>query len=267
MWIHASCFLEFNPQVATPFLLMLRPRSGMQQWIAREQYTLIPSVPAVEFTDPFGNLCQQIGCPSPAHFRFTRRQISRLLMKPILHWVHLSLKCSNFTAETLPFLLPSRYCESDRFTEMAASLARGWAPGYDQCVAIVNYIRDTSAVLPRNRTADHQCRRSEPELTSRLPWHGSPWDRIVPRAFAIPARMVVGYLHTLWPMDMHAWFEAYVGGRWYTFDPTQDTLQGVRVAIAYGRDAADVAVYTQFGDPVELLRMDVSVEQLASPPV
>ena len=87
------------------------------------------------------------------------------------------------------------------------------------------------------------------------------------RALAIPARLVVGYLHTLSPMDMHAWFEAYVGGRWYTFDPTQDSLQGVRVAIAYGRDAADVAVYTQFGDPVELLRMEVSVEQLASPPV
>ena len=87
------------------------------------------------------------------------------------------------------------------------------------------------------------------------------------RALSIPARMVVGYLHTLSPMDLHAWFEAYVAGRWYTFDPTQDSLQGARVAIAYGRDAADVAVYTQFGDPVELLRLEVSVEQLASPPV
>ena len=74
-------------------------------------------------------------------------------------------------------------------------------------------------------------------------------------------------LHRLSPMDLHAWFEAYVGGRWYTFDPTQDDLQGARVAIAYGRDAADVAVYTQFGDPVELLRMEVTVEQRAAPPV
>ena len=64
MWVNASCLLEFNPEVATPFLLMLRPRSGMQQWIAREQYTLIPSVPAVEFTDPFGNLCQRLVAPA-----------------------------------------------------------------------------------------------------------------------------------------------------------------------------------------------------------
>jgi transglutaminase-like putative cysteine protease len=63
-------------------------------------------------------------------------------------------------------------------------------------------------------------------------------------------------------MDLHAWFEAFVGGRWYTFDPTQQSLQGARVAIAYGRDAADVAIYTQFGDVVPLLRMEVHVERM-----
>jgi transglutaminase-like putative cysteine protease len=86
------------------------------------------------------------------------------------------------------------------------------------------------------------------------------------RALSIPARMVVGYLQTLQPMDLHAWFEAYVGGRWYTFDPTQTDLQGARVAIAYGRDAADVAVYTQFGDPVHLRQMTVRVQPLSAPP-
>ena len=78
--------------------------------------------------------------------------------------------------------------------------------------------------------------------------------------------MVVGYLETLQPMDLHAWFEAYVGGRWYTFDPTQNNLNGGRVAIAYGRDAADVAIYTQFGDLLELLQMIICVERLAGPP-
>jgi transglutaminase-like putative cysteine protease len=79
--------------------------------------------------------------------------------------------------------------------------------------------------------------------------------------------MVVGYLETLEPMDLHAWFEAYVGNRWYTFDPTQVGQQGGRVAIAFGRDAADVAIYTQFGDPVRLLSMHVSVERMPGPPV
>jgi transglutaminase-like putative cysteine protease len=59
--------------------------------------------------------------------------------------------------------------------------------------------------------------------------------------------MVVGYLYGLQPMDLHAWFEAYVGGRWYSFDATQWQTSGGYVAIGYGRDAADVAVYNQFG--------------------
>jgi transglutaminase-like putative cysteine protease len=59
--------------------------------------------------------------------------------------------------------------------------------------------------------------------------------------------MVVGYLHELDPMDLHAWFEAYVDDRWYTFDATQKQPRGNRITVAYGRDAADVAFTTQFG--------------------
>jgi transglutaminase-like putative cysteine protease len=66
-------------------------------------------------------------------------------------------------------------------------------------------------------------------------------------------------------MDLHAWFEAYVGNRWYTFDPTQSELQGGRVAIAFGRDAADVAIYTQFGDPVVPINMQVTVDRIPEP--
>lgn len=55
MWLNASCTLEFQIPAPTPFVMMLRPRSGTQQWIAKEEYMLSPSVPAVEFTDSFGN--------------------------------------------------------------------------------------------------------------------------------------------------------------------------------------------------------------------
>ena len=67
------------------------------------------------------------------------------------------------------------------------------------------------------------------------------------RALQIPARMVVGYLLGLEPMDLHAWFEAFVGGRWYTFDATQQEPKGGRVVLAYGRDAADVAFISNYG--------------------
>jgi transglutaminase-like putative cysteine protease len=74
--------------------------------------------------------------------------------------------------------------------------------------------------------------------------------------------MVVGYLYRLEPMDLHAWFEAYVGGRWYTFDATQENLKGGYVAVGYGRDATDVAVFNQFGPAVYPDTQSVSVEQI-----
>ncbi|HSJ04647.1 MAG: transglutaminase family protein, partial [Verrucomicrobium sp.] len=78
------------------------------------------------------------------------------------------------------------------------------------------------------------------------------------RSINIPARMVVGFLHELNPMDLHAWFEAYIGGRWFTFDATEDVTKGNRIVLAYGRDAADVALATLFG-PFMMKAMRVTV--------
>jgi transglutaminase-like putative cysteine protease len=80
------------------------------------------------------------------------------------------------------------------------------------------------------------------------------------RALRIPARMVVGYLHQLEPMDLHAWFEAFLDARWFTFDATQKEPRGGRIAIAYGRDAADVALITELG-PMKTDSMRVWVER------
>jgi transglutaminase-like putative cysteine protease len=74
--------------------------------------------------------------------------------------------------------------------------------------------------------------------------------------------LVVGYLYQLEPMDLHAWFEAYVGGRWYNFDATQAELKDGYVAVGYGRDAADVAICNQFGPPVYPVAQLVNVEHL-----
>jgi transglutaminase-like putative cysteine protease len=263
MWLNASCFLEFQIPVPTPFLLMLRPRSGWQQWIGREEYVLSPNVPVVEFTDSFGNLCQRL-VASAGYFSVrtsvdikTAEASDSAPGAPFVEVQHLP-------DETLPFLHPSRYCESDRFTEMAASLVDGRNAGYDQCAAIVDYIRSTIRYAP----GDGQQIISAAELNQKSSGVCRDMAHLgiaCCRALSIPARMVVGYLEGLEPMDLHAWFEAFVGNRWYTFDATQADLQGGRVAIAFGRDAADVAIYTQFGDPVSLLNMNVRVERIDEP--
>lgn len=264
MWLKASSFLDFNIPVPTPFLLMLRPRSGWQQWIAREEYVLSPSVPAVEFTDLFGNLCQRLVAPAGYFSVRTSVDIETADVSETAFGAPF-VEVQHLPDETLPFLYPSRYCESDRFTAMAASITRDQTSGYDQCQAIVDYIHSSIRYTP----GLGQQIISAAELNTL----GSGVCRDMAhlgiaccRALSIPARMVVGYLEGLEPMDLHAWFEAYVGNRWYTFDPTQVDLKGGRVAIAFGRDAADVAIYTQFGTPVELLNMNIKVKRMAGPP-
>lgn len=259
MWLRASCLLEFDIPVATPFIIMLRPRSGRQQWVGSERYILSPTVTVSEFTDMFGNLCQRLVAEPGPFSIYTTADIKCQGFSDVGLGAPF-IEVQNLPDETLPFLLPSRFCESDRFTLMAAEIAAGCNPGYDQCVAIVDYIRRTIQYAP----GEGEAGISACEVNAKR--HAVCRDMAhlgiaCCRALSMPARMVVGYLETLEPMDLHAWFEVYVGHRWYTFDPTQNDLRGGRVAIAYGRDAADVAIYTQFGDPVDILKMDIVVER------
>lgn len=261
MWLRASCSLDFEIPQPTPFLLMLRPRSGPQQWVAREEYLLAPSTVAMEFTDFFGNLCQRL-VAQPGRFAVkTSCEIEVANFSDIACGAPF-VPVHMLPESTLPFLLPSRFCESDRFAQLASELVVNCEPGYDQCVAILSYVKNSLRYVPgAGRRGASACEvHGETEAVCRDMAH---LGIALTRAIAIPARMVVGYLETLVPMDLHAWYEVYVGNRWYTFDPTQASMDGGRVAVAYGRDAADVAVFSQFGPPVDLLRMDVRVQEIA----
>jgi Bacterial transglutaminase-like N-terminal region len=74
VWLQTRCELVFVIAVPTPLVLMLRPRSGAQQWVASEQYWLSPGVPVFEFTDGYGNLCQRLVAPEGAFSIHTAAQ-------------------------------------------------------------------------------------------------------------------------------------------------------------------------------------------------
>ncbi|MGD8639887.1 MAG: transglutaminase family protein [Gammaproteobacteria bacterium] len=263
MWLHTSYDLAFEITVSTPFVLMLRPRSGTQQWIAREEYNLVPSVPVSEFTDDYGNLCQRLIAPPGPFSIHTATHIMTANGTDVAPGSPF-IEIQNLPDAVLKYLLPSRFCESDRFNLMATEITAGQLLGYDQVAAITNWLRTTIRYEPG--TSDIPISAVEVNLRqSGVCRDLAHLGIALCRSLSIPARMVVGYLYGLEPMDMHAWFEAYVGGRWYTFDATQQEIKGGYVAIGYGRDAADVAVYNQFGPPVYPITHEVSV-QLASNP-
>jgi transglutaminase-like putative cysteine protease len=264
MWLHAACDLTFEVATPTPLILMLRPRSGYQQWVAREAYTLRPSVPVTEFTDIYGNLCQRLVAPVGEFYIRTSADVMTT------DSVDVDLGAPFTEVQDLPdsvlcYLLPSRYCESDRLGEIARDIVWDAPPGYGQVARIADWVRRSVRNTPGSSgfpVSAEEVRRRGEGVCRDLALLGVT----LCRGLSIPARLVVGYLHGLDPMDIDTWFEAYVVGRWYTFDPTQRTPGGGRIAIAYGRDAADVALYNQFGPPLFPAAMSLRVDPLAGAP-
>ncbi len=260
MWLRTSCDFTFDITVPTPFVLMLRPRSGANQWIASEEYKIVPSVPVVEFTDIYGNLCQRLIAPPGAFSIHTAAEVMTS------DWVDEApgapfIEVQNLPESVLIYLLPSRYCEAEHFSQMASEITAGELLGYDQVRAIAQWLRNNIRFEPEN--SDVQL--SAIEINARQSGVCRDFSHLaiaLCRSLSIPARMVVGYLYGLQPMDLHAWFEAYVGGRWYAFDATQTEVKGGYVAIGYGRDAADVAIYNQFGPALFPTSNLVQVEQM-----
>ena len=262
MKLDVGCTMGFQALWATPAILMLRPRSGEGQWVLAERYLITPEVPISEFTDAHGNLCQRIVVPDGP------MTISIEATVDTADEIDVDMTAPRVPIEEVPdwalqFLLPSRYCQSDMVFQQAISITGNALPGYPQVEAIRSWI-EREVTYEYNTSSASTSAVDTLESRKGVCRDFAHLGIALCRSLDIPARMVVGYLHELDPMDLHAWFEAYVGGRWFTFDATQRFPKGNRVSVAYGRDAADVALVTQFG-PLEMLTMEVHVRPTQEP--
>lgn len=162
---------------------------------------------------------------------------------------------------TLPFLLGSRYCEtqllSDDAWELFGSAPLGWARVQAVCDFVHEHLRFDYKLASPTRTAVEAYRK-------RLAVCRDFAHLAITfcRCLNIPARYCTGYMGDIGvllspdPMDFSGWFEAYIGHRWYTFDARSNKPRIGRIPIAYGRDAGDVAITTTFG-PNELMSFRV----------
>jgi transglutaminase-like putative cysteine protease len=258
MRLDAGCELSFETEIPTPVIFMLRPRSGLGQWILREEYIIEPSVPVIEHTDSYGNLCQRLVIPQGT-LNLKINVCAETSDKIDIQFDAAFISVENLPDSVLQFLLPSRYCPSDQASMglLANQIVLGITSAYAQVKAIQNWIQ--SNVEYRYGTSDASTSAIETaNARAGVCRDFAHLGIALCRSINIPARMVVGYLYQLEPMDLHAWFEAFVGNRWYTFDATQQEPKGNRISIAYGRDAADVALVTQFG-PANLVDMKIWV--------
>ncbi len=253
MQIRVGYELAYQFQQPTPVILALNVHYSRASDLVRPDLMVIsPSVPIAAYRDTFGNWCSRIVAPA-GRVRVTGDTVvnDSGLPDPV------ALGAMQYPVETLPeealvFLLGSRYCETDRFTETAWGLFSKTLPGWRRVQAICDFVHN------------HIKFGYEHASSTKTAWDAYKEAKGVCRDYAhlaitlcrcmnIPARYCTGYLGDIGlpppygPMDFAGWFEAYLGGQWYTFDARNNVPRIGRVLIARGRDAADVAITTTFG--------------------
>jgi transglutaminase-like putative cysteine protease len=266
MQIRVGYELIYNFPQPTPMILTLNIHySRAADVIVADQMTIDPPVPKTAYRDGFGNWCSRILAPA-GRVRLASTAVVRDSGQPDIVVASAGQHpVQDLPEETLVFLLGSRYCETDRLSEIAWRLFGNTLPGWARVQAICDYVHN------------HITFGYEHAHAWKTAWDAYHEQRGVCRDYAhlaiafcrcmnIPARYCTGYLGDMGTeppygvMDFAAWFEVYIGGQWYTFDARNNTPRIGRVLIARGRDAADVAITTTFG-PNQLERFTVWTDE------
>jgi transglutaminase-like putative cysteine protease len=237
----------------TPIILVVNIHdSRAADIVVPDRLTAEPAIPIASYRDAFGNQCQRLLAPA-GRLRLTADCVIRDSGLPD-EIVKDAEQCAvqDLPQETLVFLLGSRYCETDLLSETAWQLFKNTAPGYPRVQAICDYVHNHIVFNYQNARATRSAAEAFHDRTGVCRDYAHLAIAFC-RSMNIPARYCTGYLGDVGtpppfpPGDFAAWFDAWIGGRWHTFDPRNNVPRIGRVLIARGRDASDVAIATTFG--------------------
>ncbi len=252
MLIRLGYELAYQLVQDTPIILNLHVHHTRTSDLVRPDTMITtPDVPLSMYRDGFGNWCTRLLAPRG---RFTVTADALIKDSGTAEAIFpdaTEQAVELLPEETLVFLLPSRYCETELLSGNAWNMFGGVTPGWSRVQAICDFVH-------AHIRFDYECARP-----SKTAWETFNERAGVCRDYAhlaltlcrcvnIPARYCTGYLGDIGvpvagEMDFSGWFEAYIGGAWHTFDPRNNRRRIGRVLIARGRDAADVAISMTFG--------------------
>lgn len=253
MFIRLGYEIEIDCPQETPLVSMLEIHADRQADIIRQTaVTTSPEVSSQTYRDLYGNVCRRFMAPA-GKFRITYDATLRDSGKTdAVNQLAKLTPVERLPSETIGFLLGSRYCETDHLSNFAwqkfGHIQGGWARVQAICDYVHNHLSFGYGYARSTRTATqaHDERvgvcRDFAHLAITLC-----------RCVNIPARYVNGYLGDIGvpadpaPMDFSAWFEAFLDGKWYTFDARHNIPRTGRIVIARGRDATDVPLLHTFG--------------------
>jgi len=251
----------------TPMILALSVHySRVSDIIVPDHLVADPPVPIQAYRDGFGNWCSRIIAPQGQLMLSTNAVVHDSGLPDVVVPGARQTPVEFLPADTLVFLLGSRYCETDLLSHIAWQLFDHTPPGWARVQAICDYVHNHIQF----GYAYARATKSAWEVWNERAGVCRDYAHLaiaLCRCMNIPARYCTGYLGDIGipppdePMDFSGWFEAYLDGQWYTFDARNNTPRIGRILIARGRDAADVAISNAFG-PNTLTRFLVRTEEV-----
>jgi transglutaminase-like putative cysteine protease len=261
--------IEFDLPFPATMIAMLRVHpSRAGRLLQPDPVEVYPEVEIDEYTDSFGNICTRFVAPAGGLRLFTSTSIEDTGALDPVNLDAQEVPVKDLPPETLRFLLASRYCEVDTMGSIAQNLFGGTPRGWRRVQAVCTWVHDavTFGYAMARSTKTAMDVYNERAGVCRDFQHLAI---TFCRCLGIPARYATGYLGDIGvplsdsPMDFSAWFEAYLGDRWWTFDARHNVPRIGRVLIATGRDAADVAITTSFGI-AQLRKFTVVTDEVGS---
>ena len=262
MRFKVSCRLEYDVSFSSTLILNVHAQRNASQTISHERFSIEPRIKVEEFiADGNAN-------------RFVRLQTGRKKHLSMNYEAEVDCEHEVIAAskidytpvvemdrKAVPFLFPSRYCQSDRLGRLAWDLFGKIVNPYEKVVAIVDWVHSNVEYVRGSTNAETSAYDTVTQRTGVCRDFAHLGIALC-RALNISARYFSGYAYELEPPDFHACFEAYIGGRWLIFDPTRLAHLNGLVRIGNGRDAADAAVASIFGR-VRCTKMDVDCKLVA----
>lgn len=246
MQFKVGCQLNYSAAQSSTLVFNISVNKNAHQKILQEKIQIEPDLSFDEYIAPLtDNRYFRVNVPAgklQVSYQATV-ELSHLYEKPD---AIAEVLPADLPLETLHYLYPSRYCQSDQLMRVAQYEFGDLKPGYSRVNAVCNWIYDNVTYLSFSsdqNTSAYDTATQRVGVCRDFAHLGIAFCR----ALNIPARFVSAYAYGLQPPDFHACFEAYLGHRWYLFDPTRLVPQNSIIRIGTGRDAADVSFANIFG--------------------
>lgn len=267
MRINIGCTLDYTFEVPTPLIAVLNVHFSRAAFLERPD--LIRTDPPIQlngYRDSFGNWCTRMVAPA-GPFRISTDTVIIDSGQPDPQAPHArQTPVEDLPNDTIPFLLASRYCETDLLADTAWNLFGNTEPGWARVQAICDYVHNHI----RFDYAQARSTRTAAEAHAEQVGVCRDFTHLAVtfcRCMNIPTRYCTGYISDIGvaapvgEMDFAAWMECWLDGRWWTFDARNNTPRIGRVLVALGRDASDVPLTQTFG-PNLLTGFEVVTRQI-----